>query len=381
MNRFNWLFLVMILFFGLSMPAFAVDTRGTGLIFANFNYNISNYPDWDDRSDKNDFAEFELTRAYLGVQASFNEQWSAYVAGDIEREDQIEVTPVYDDEGNLIDVTVSQGKGIYNYFTKYAWGQYLPVKEFGMRMGVMNTPYIENYEDVWEYRFIEKSPVDRLGWDSSSDIGIAFLGNFGNNVAEYYFMGRNGEGYQNPELDSGKAGHFRLSLSPFQKSEYSRHLQLIASYRFDRKSREDPQTDSQLVDLLLSYKVIFNEGWGFNLAAGYDWLLTDSDSADTDPITGTIIHGFSSIYFPFGLAIFARLDYTDPDMKNDKQTHGYQDETLFLVTGAGISPVDGVGIALDIKRTSYTAQVKNNDGKSVTKTPDTVLYFHTKFEF
>jgi hypothetical protein len=367
---------------GVAASAMALDVKPTGRIYANFNYNLSGYPDWDERYGENDFAEFELARAYMGVKASFTDEWSAVVVGDVSRSKQTKVNPIYDeDTGELLDVEVSEKKGAYTYYVKYAFGQYQPFDPFGFRIGIMNTPYIDRYEKAWGYRYVEKTPSDRVGWDASSDLGFAFLGEFPGGTGSYYGMLRNGEGYKNPEVDSGKGAHVRVVLTPFQGSEATKNLQLTSAYEYERQQRQDPEITAQMFNGLLSYKYMVNKSFGFNLGAGYDWLNTATDVDGEDAITSAIAHGYGVIYMPYHLALFGRVDLLDPDTENDEDTHGYQDESTYILGGISIDPVKNISFALDVKTTMYTEEVVDDQGEDVSKPSEMIGFLHSRFKF
>lgn len=379
----RWLVILMLVALcQVASTASAIDLKPTGRIYANFNYNLSGYPDWDERAGDNDYAEFDLERAYLGVEAEFSDKWSAVVVGDVDRPTYTEVEPVYDEEtGDLVDVEVTEKKGPYTYYVKYAYGQYQPYSVFGVRFGIMPTAYIDRYEKAWGYRYVEKTPSDRVKWDSSADAGFALLGDLPKNLGSYYAMVRNGEGYKKPEEDSGKAVQARILLTPIQGSKATENLQFTGSFRYEREQRQDPEITSMMANTLLSYKYMFTKSWGLNLGAGYDWLSTETDEKDVDTIVGQIIHGYAVFSMPYNLALFGRADMFDPDTKNSKSTHGYQDESTYVLAGISVDPVKNIAFAMDMKRTSYTEEVTDDKGKSQTKSPDTYFFIHSKFKF
>ena len=377
------LFTSIAVIFLLVGPVFAADmeVKPEGRIYFNLNYNISGYPDWDERAGNNDFTEFELDRAYLGLKAKFGDQWTARITGDVTRFEQTEVEPLYDDNGDLVDVDVSEKTGPYTYYVKYAYANYQPFNAFGIRLGAMPTPFIDRYEDAWGYRFVEKTPSDRVKWDSSSDLGAGILGEFPGNYGSYIVMVRNGEGYKKPETDSGKAAHARLLVRPLQINEATKDLQLTGAYRYERVEREDPEVTSHMINALLSYKYMFTERWGINFGAGYDHLVTETDIEGEDAITGQIIHGYGVFYMPYSLALFGRVDMVDPDLNNDKDTHGYQDEHTYILGGISVEPVNNIAFALDYKSTRYTEEVEDDNGNKVVKAADSFIYIHTKIKF
>lgn len=379
----------MIILFFSTVAVDALEVKPTGRIYTHFNYNLSGYPDWDSRSAENDFAEFALERAYLGVSAKFSDQWSALVVGDISRLDEQEVTPIYeeetDDNGDttlqLVDVEVKKKKGSYGYYVKYAYGQYQPFEALGFRLGSSPTPFIDQYEKAWGYRYVEKTPSDRVKWDSSADLGLVVYGDLPKGLGSYYTMIRNGEGYKKPEIDSGKAGQVRLLLTPLQMHEAVKNLQLTAAYRFEKEERQDPDVANHMVNLLLSYKYKFFQDWGVNFGAGYDWKLEKSDQDDADDITGMIVHGYAVFYFPHKLALFGRLDWYDPDIENDKDSHGYRDETTYVLGGLSIDPIKNIALAVDVKHMIYNTEIGNDKDRLENMHPDTNLYMHANFKF
>jgi hypothetical protein len=373
--------LVIALASAIAMPAWAGDivVEPTGRIYANWHYNFSAYPDWDARVGTNDQHTFELTRGYLGLKAKFGTEWSAVLLADAGQQTTPKVTVTKDDAGNLQDVTVVDQKGPYNFFIKYAYGQWLPKPYVGVRLGAQPVPYIFRYEDAWGYRWIEKTPNDRVGWDSSADLGLAAFGDFPGGYGGYLVMVRNGEGYNKLDVDQGKAFHADVKLNPAPGSEYTKGLQLLLAYRVATVQAHDPGIASQMFDGLLSYQVALPYGLGINVAVGYDWLSTEK--AGSPVVVGSIVHGWFTLGLPKGLALFARMDYYDPDLKNDRKTHGYRDEQTYGLAGVSFTPIKGVDLALDYRTTAYDAKVADNQGKDQRKTSDQFVYLNAQFKF
>jgi hypothetical protein len=276
-------------------------------------------------------------------------------------------------------VKVTETKGSYNFFIKYAYGQWMPKPYIGLRLGAQPVPYIEKYESAWGYRWVEKTPNDRVGWDSSADFALGALGEFPEGYGGYLVMVRNGEGYKNPDLDSGKAFHMDVRLTPIPGVAAGKGLQLLAGYRLTTVQAHLPIVHSHLFDGLISYQVMFTQDVGINLAGGFDWLSTDTAHAST--VIGKIAHGWFTLNLPAGFALFERFDWYDPDARNDKETRGYRDEQFYELAGVSFNPVRGVDLALDYRGTFYAAKVLDDRGAEKTKPADHAVYFNAQFKF
>ena len=336
----------------------------TGRIYVNWHMNISGYPDWDARKATDDQSTFEATRAYLGLRAKFGADWSAVVMADA---------------GQQTTPKVTDQKGPYNFFIKYAYGQWQPKPYIGLRLGAQPVPYISKVEDAWGYRWIDKVPIDRVGWDSSADWAFAAYGDFPQNYGGYMVMVRNGEGYNKPDLDAGKAFHMDVRLTPAPGNDLTKNLQLLLAYRLATVQVHKPGIASNLFDGLVSYQAMFGNDLGISVAVGADWLQSQTNG--THAVVCRIIHGWFTFYLPAGFALFDRVDYWDPDVKNDKKTHGYRDEQTYELAGVSYTPVKGVDLALDYRGNFYDAKVKDKQGKETVKAPDHFFYANAQFKF
>jgi hypothetical protein len=385
-----------------AMAAPDVSVTPEGRVYANFHYDITSYPDWDARYANHDHNEFEVMRAYLGLSAKIGEHWGARVLGDVYR--PIEWTPKFetDDEGNPVEdangnknvVDMTSKKGRYTFMLKYAYGEYLPFKALGLRLGMIPTAYTDMYDGAggWGYRFIAASPADRATFESSADLGFAIFGDFPKGFGSYYVTARNGEGYTNIELNSGKAVQARVAVNPFAALDMGKDVRLVLAYRYNVVTPDTGPTAgrtwSDLADVLVQVPLDFGKGWGLNFGGGWDWMETktaDNDFADT-VLDGQVIHGYLVINFPYHIGLFSRVDMLGPNTKNEKgdattPTEGYQDETTWAVAGISFSPVKYVNLALDWQTTIFTAEVEDDKGDKVLKTAEQLVYVNTEFKF
>ena len=93
---------------------------------------------------------------------------------------------------------------------KYAYFQYTGLRnEFGAgsslvgRVGVLHTVVIDHEEGFWP-RYLQQTAIERNGFFSSADLGLAGLMTLGNHMGEIYGTITNGPGYTAFERDRFK---------------------------------------------------------------------------------------------------------------------------------------------------------------------------------
>jgi hypothetical protein len=273
------------------------------------------------------------------------------------------------------------------YYLKYAYGDFQPVSAFALRFGMAPTAFTDKYDGPtgWGYRFVQSSPVDRAKWESSADLGLAIFGAFPQGYGDYYAMFRNGEGYKEAEVNQGKAGQLRFSVAPLAAFEAVKSAQVTLAYKYDVdqiKQSGTPRILTELGDVLLTFPVAIADGFGLNFGGGFDWVQTTTDDGNVSTVVvGNIYHGYLAVDFPYHLGVFGRFDRVDPDAKNDKKTHGYQDEQTYIVGGISVRPIKNAAFALDYQTTRYTEQATDDKGKDVDKPADSYVYLNTEFKF
>jgi hypothetical protein len=117
------------------------------------------------------------------------------------------------------DVFNNANGNYYNGWTarlKYAYFQYAFNPSFLARVGMLHTVVIDHEEGFWP-RWISQTAVERAGFFSSSDVGVAGLGTLGNKMGEVYATITNGSGYSQSETDRFKDFAARLSLTPLAR--------------------------------------------------------------------------------------------------------------------------------------------------------------------
>ncbi len=182
---------------GQSTPApTPVPSPFSGLIFGSYNYSVPTSPAALPGQTDN---QFVLDRAYLTFRMPAGEKLSIRVTTD-----------VYQSTENTANA--------YTIRAKYAYLQYDQPKysngaSFLARLGILQNVVIEHAETFWP-RYISQSPVERAGFFSSSDVGLAAQLSMPNKLGEVYATIVNGPGYTSRERDRFKDYAIRLSLTP-----------------------------------------------------------------------------------------------------------------------------------------------------------------------
>lgn len=147
--------------------------------------------------------KFDLERVYLNFRMPVADRFS------------IRVTP---------DISPQQSGVGYVIRTKYAYLQYdRPASASGysafVRAGALQTVTVEHQETFWP-RWMGTVGVERFGYFSSADVGVAGQVNFPKKTGEFYAVISNGNGYANPETDRFKSYAARLTLTPLAAGKH-----------------------------------------------------------------------------------------------------------------------------------------------------------------
>lgn len=175
----------------------------SGVVFGNYQYQGAA------GANKNQ-NKFDVERAYLTFKMPAGDRASIRVTGDLYQQ----TTPGSD----------SYYKG-WMLRAKYAYLQYDFLKPktsadwgFTSRIGLIHTMFIDHEENFWP-RWMSQTPVERAGYFSSADAGIAGILTLPNKTGELYTSISNGSGYASRETDRFKDYQARLTLTPLTSSD------------------------------------------------------------------------------------------------------------------------------------------------------------------
>ena len=167
----------------------------SGVLYANFQYR-------GDEGISKSQNKFDLERVYLTFRMPAGDRASIRVTADVFQQ------------------TTTPNDAFYRGWViraKYAYLQYDLIKSASwnanIRGGLLHNVVIDHVESFWP-RWISQSPVERAGFFSSSDAGVATLWTLPNEFGEFYATIVNGPGYTSRETDRFKDYAARLSITP-----------------------------------------------------------------------------------------------------------------------------------------------------------------------
>jgi hypothetical protein len=167
----------------------------SGIMFGAFQYQTA--------AGARNTNKFDMERAYLNFRMPVADRLSMRVTADLSPQ--------------------QSGTG-YVFRAKYAFLQYdRPASARGysglVRAGVLQTVTIEHQEQFWP-RWMGTVGLERFGYFSSADVGVAGQVNFPKKRGELYAVMTNGSGYSRPETDRFKSYAARLTLTPLAAGKH-----------------------------------------------------------------------------------------------------------------------------------------------------------------
>ena len=180
--------------------AVSIPVDFSGVLYANFQYR-------GDAGPNKSTNKFDLERAYLTFRMPAGDRASIRITADVFQQTTTGSDAYY--KGWVVRA-------------KYAYLQYDYLKSGGwtgvVRGGLLHNVVIDHVEQFWP-RWISQTSIERNGFFSSSDAGVATLLTFPNKFGEFYATIVNGPGYTSREVDRFKDYAARLSLTPLSGSD------------------------------------------------------------------------------------------------------------------------------------------------------------------
>ncbi|MEA2238364.1 MAG: hypothetical protein QOC81_3088 [Thermoanaerobaculia bacterium] len=197
-------------------PSFKIGST----IFADYTYQSA--PVSKD-SDGNSIhpSSFNVSRAYINVTGQLNHLISFRVTPDITREAG---------SGSSLN-------GSLTFRLKYGFAQLnlddWTTKGSWVRLGVQQTPLLDFAEGIYRYRFQGTMFVEREGYLTSSDAGLAGHYNVAGDYGDIHAGIYNGEGYSKAETNDQKAVQIRATVHPLPGSPLGKGLRVTGFFDGD----------------------------------------------------------------------------------------------------------------------------------------------------
>jgi hypothetical protein len=270
------------------------------LIFTNFNTAFT---------DGETAPTFEITRAYLGYEYQFSQQWNAKVVLDVD-----------DPEAGKHQLAAF----LKNAYVEYGQGN------FAASFGMIATTQFKVSEKIWGLRYLEKSFQDAYKFNSSADIGFNIDYQFADFMSADFSV-INGEGYKNLQSDEFLRPGFGVTANPAK--------QITARVFVDYMGKDTVQ---QSLATFLAYadkRLVL--GAEYNYQRNYDMM-------DGQDIYGT---SFYATYMPTEKVKFlARFDdLRSKTPKGKTENWNLNKDGQLMIAGVELNPVKGVKIAPNLR--------------------------------
>jgi len=137
----------------------------------------------------------DVKRFYLGVTHGFDDMWSANLTTDFNYVSNDSETQV---------------------FVKKAYLQAKFSDAAVVRLGSADMPWIPFVEDLYGYRYVENTFIDRLKFGNSADWGAHVGGKAMDGMVNYALSAVNGNGYKNPTRSKSVDLEGRVGVMPIK---------------------------------------------------------------------------------------------------------------------------------------------------------------------
>lgn len=284
--------------------------------------NLSNINQKSDGADtaQNGF-QTDVKRFYLMIDHKFDDTFSADLTTDFR----------YGSNGLSNDTVV---------YVKKAYLQAKLSDAFWVRIGATDLPWVPFVENVYGYRFVENTLIDRTKYGTSSDYGIHIGGTFGNGLVSYAVSAIDGLGYKTRTRNSNTVDlEGRLSSEPIKGLTVA-----VGGYtgKLGKSNDALPDTDHRAtrLDALAAYTTRGIRA-GVEYFRATDWKnVTTAQSDRSDGWSA-----FGSYDFTPKIAVFGRYDWVNPDQR----TNAPAKEHYFNI-GVDYQPIKNLDIAAVYKR-------------------------------
>ena len=260
---------------------------------------------------------FDVTRAYVNVLGRFSGGITTRVTADI-----------------IPSAVTNQVVRL-----KYAFAAWTPTgSSLTYKLGMMQTPFVDYEEALWDYRMQGTIAVDRNGAMTSSDIGVGVDGKWNNDQVNGQIAVVNGEGYSNGTGDFHKDLESRVSVRVMTTNDAGRvgGLRLTGYAGVGKYGPAFAGNDRNRFLGQVSYRSQL-----LTLAGEF---VSRKDSTQT----GSIISAFGVYHLTNSkIAVIGRVDIVDPNtsVANNKNTR--------IIGGVSYQLSPNVRLLADLDRQSF----------------------------
>jgi|GEM_PF-2018084 len=315
---------------GQPVPPGARFPRATvsGLLFSDLRQPVGYVPTVTGQSHP--LSSFNITRAFLGGEARFNDTWSGTLMVNAYPETFVAApgaTSATTESNNVVlQYAYLQGTGL------------LP--DNTVQFGMVAAPMPEYESFAWGYRMLGNLAL--TGGIAGNDLGgsKALMAFYDKGVRTWGSLGSisydgailNGEGFRANETDGGKNFQGRLTWTALPGLD----LSLLGS---------NNNLSTGQANRLMGFARYAMGDFRIGASGTGTW---DSTTGSTTTTNGAVISGFAVVPLPIPMlpspALLARADQFFPDLS---QTGGVNDQRLETIVGLSIKPSKYVTLVLD----------------------------------
>jgi hypothetical protein len=246
-------------------------------------------------------ANFDLKRFYISVDHDFDSIWSADITTDV----------TYDGATKASQIYIKKA--------------YLQAKVAGdmlvFRLGSADLPWVPFMEDLYGYRYIENTLIDRTKFGTSADWGAHFLGKLAGGLINYQVSVINGAGYKVIPVGGGANRSNSIDVEGRINLNYDGFVVGVGGYSGklgkDVEGAVPTHHTANRFDAVAAYSA-------GDIRAGVEYFNTNNWNSvtSTTPDSAEGWGGFASYKFMPDFAVFGRYDYVTPNHKTNGSLHG-----------------------------------------------------------
>lgn len=352
--------------------AFAADiganTTVDGQVFADFGH-ITEQQNGVDVAPTG--TGFDVKRAYLIVNHTFDDIWSANLTTDAQFINTATNT-------GLSNSTTASSGGVTEIFIKLLYLQAKFNDAFVVHAGSYASPWVDYVQGLYGYRFVEKTTLDRLGFANTADWGLNATGTAGDNgLFSYSASVVDGGGYKNPTRTKDVDVEARVAVKPVSwlsigAGVYNGHLGQVNQTNADYASNTATRWDGAVGVIWQGLRVgaEYFDAKNYKTASATTGVVSGpAGVVVASSATGAVVSdeadgvsAWASYAFTKQWAVFARYD----DVKFSKDVDPNLKDQYFHV-GVDFKPINPLDFALVYKHekvTDGTISISSGDGNA-----------------
>ena len=349
MNRANVLFLILAGVILMAGSLFAGDTEVGGEIYARWKLALNDQSIAVAEQVKN-YNNFEVTRAWINIQHTFSEKYSARLTTDL-----------YNNGGQV------------DAFVQFA---YLHINDLlpytSMRFGLQEGVWANHVDKAWQLRYVDIASMEQFGFVDYADFGVSLYSTCPGNWGHLVLQVMNGAGANVHEVNKYKDITLFAELTPMSESPSWGQTALYAMYSQGYPNIA-PLDGYSFADNTKKQRVAFGGKLAYkNWFTGYLDYFMASDDADIigqpegsdfpeeDKTSGTTLFAKINVAgeetsFLADVFVFAKFQFLDRHTDHDAvsvRLYAEEGDAKHLLAGAGYRLAEGLEMALTFKRTT-----------------------------